>query len=89
MRIIQRLRSIGSNLRRETAPSPLAWRGAAYAVYALALALVGAFFVITFLLDFAWQKLPAFVVWTGVMVMAGLAAGEISPVAWEVATLLK
>ena len=34
---------------------------------------VGAFFVIANLLDFTWQKLPAFVIVLGLLVLMGLA----------------
>jgi len=72
LRTIQRIRRRASTVRQALTPPRVAWRGAAVAVYVLGCAAVTAFFVIAFLQDFAWQKLPAFIVWIGVLVLAGL-----------------
>lgn len=73
MRIRERIRGGASKLRLALTPSTAAWKGAALGVYAIGLAAVGALFVIGFLIDFAWQKLPAFFVWVSVTILIGLA----------------
>ena len=72
MRIRERIRGGASKLRLALTPSTAAWKGAALGVYAIGLAAVGALFVIGFLFDFAWQKLPAVFVWVSVTILIGL-----------------
>lgn len=73
MRIRERIHGGASKLRHALTPTPAAWTGAALGVYAIGLAAVVALFVIGFLFNFAWQKLPAFFVWIGVTILIGLA----------------
>ena len=61
-------RRIGDALR----PSDTAWHGAAVGVYLLGTLIVSIFFATTVLPSFAVQKLPAFMVWTGLSVLMGL-----------------
>ncbi len=55
-------------------PSPTAWDGAGLGVILLATAIAVFFFASYILVDFAWQKLPAYVVVTGALCLAGALA---------------
>jgi hypothetical protein len=73
MKIAQRIRIFSANAARILAPSESAWRAAATSVFSLGFIAMGFLFTTTILPDFAWQKLPAFFVLVGVMILAGFA----------------
>ena len=73
MGVVARIRQFASRLAKAIKPGDAAWHGATVAVYVVALLIVAALFVVAFVFDFAWQKLPTFFVWTGVPVLGGLA----------------
>lgn len=62
------------NTRRKLTPTVAGWQGAALALYLFALLTAIAFFTVFVLQDFAWQKLPAFVVRIGTPILLGFAA---------------
>lgn len=71
MNIIARTHAIAARVSRQLTPSDSAWHGAATAVYLLGTVATGALFALAFLRDFAWQKLPAFVVTISVLILLG------------------
>ena len=54
-------------------PTPLAWHGAADGVLSVGLILVGLFFYLSNVINFSFQKLPAFILWVGFPIILGLA----------------
>jgi len=71
MKKIERLRASLRRVMVTLTPSEIAWRGATAGIYVLAAILLGAFFASYFLQDFSLQKLPAFIVRTGSLVLLG------------------
>jgi hypothetical protein len=53
-------------------PTPLAWHGAADGVLSVGLIVVGLFFYLSNVVNFSFQKLPAFVLWIGFPIILGL-----------------
>lgn len=53
-------------------PTPLAWHGAADGVLSVGIIVVGLFFYLSNVVNFSFQKLPAFIVWIGFPVILGL-----------------
>lgn len=74
MSIVSRGREISRRIADGLTPSEIAWRGAAIGVYLLGTLIVSVFFATTILPSFAVQKLPAFVIWTGLSILVGLGA---------------
>jgi len=73
MTIFPRLRATTSRVAARLVPSDTAWKGAATAVYLLGVTATAALFAVMFLRDFTWQKLPAYVVWVGILILLGAA----------------
>ena len=71
MTTIDRIAVIGRRVVGVITPSATAWRGATTGVYLLAAILLGAFFASYFLQDFSLQKLPAFVLRIGSLLLLG------------------
>lgn len=74
MRLIERIRAFVIRVRGGLSPTPAAWRGAGTGIVLLSAAIAAFLFASYFLPDFAWQKLPAYVVSTGALMLAGAAA---------------
>lgn len=72
MRKFVRLRGFARKISDGVTPSQIAWRGAATGVLVVSSTVVVAYFVIYFVQDFAWTKLPAFAVRVGVPALLGL-----------------
>lgn len=71
MKIIGRSGEFLRNAKRTLTPSDAAWSGAALSVYLLGTIIVTLLFTSYFIQDFAWQKLPAYVVWIGLTMLVG------------------
>ncbi len=71
MTTIERITRTWQRIREAATPSKQAWQGATIGVYLLVTILLSAFFASYFVQDFTLQKLPAFVVRIGALVLFG------------------
>ena len=72
MKRFARLREFVSKVSDGITPSEVAWRGAAVGIIVFSVAVAIAYFVIYFVQDFTWTKLPAFPVLVGVPILLGV-----------------
>ena len=74
MNLVKKIRASSAFIQKHCSPSPVAWQGATQALRWFCVALMLTFFVTEVVPNFTWQKLLAFIVALGALLLAGILA---------------